>query len=83
MSSADRAADHPSEQPSAGTGGGDPRHRQTTFGQDQEHRRRSFAIEDERWTRGRQLRDWLLLGGMILGYLTWAMIIYALEPGIR
>lgn len=39
--------------------------------------------EDERWNRSAQARDWLLLLMMMVIYLTWAGIIYFLEPGIR
>lgn len=39
--------------------------------------------EDERWNTKAQVRDWLVLLLMIAVYLTWAGIIYFLEPGIR
>jgi hypothetical protein len=39
--------------------------------------------EDDRWSRAAQTRDWLILLLMIAVYLSWAGIIYFLEPGIR
>lgn len=57
--------------------------RQTTYGEDSRHRAESFAIEDERWTRGAQLRDWGRLALMIGVFLLWTLLIYWLEPGLR
>jgi hypothetical protein len=42
-----------------------------------------LSREDDRWSRGAQVRDWLVLLLMIAVYLTWAGIVYFLEPGIR
>jgi hypothetical protein len=38
---------------------------------------------DDRWSTKAQTRDWLLLLLMIAVYLSWAGVIYFLEPGIR
>lgn len=43
----------------------------------------TYEREDERYSFRSQLRDWVILGIMIVIYLTWAGIIYFLEPGIR
>lgn len=64
--------------------GDDPsRHRTPSFGHDERHRRRSFELEDARWTRAAQLRDWLRLGVMMLLFLAWTMVVYFFEPGLR
>lgn len=46
-----------------------------------EHPETHFEREDVRW--GSHLRDWGYLLVMMLIYLAWTIIIYALEPGIR
>jgi hypothetical protein len=42
-----------------------------------------YQRDDERWSAGRQIKDWGILIVMILIYLTWTGLIYLLEPGIR
>lgn len=42
-----------------------------------------FRREDDRWSLGNQLRDWLILLVMIIVYLVWTGIVYFFEPGIR
>ena len=42
-----------------------------------------FEREDDRWRWQNQIRDWLILGAMILIYLVWAGVVYFFEPGIR
>ncbi len=46
-----------------------------------DERRSSFKIEDERWKS--QLKDWLVLGLMILISLGYHILIFALQPGLR
>ncbi len=58
-------------------------HRHTTFALSEQDRRASFQIEDERWQRGRQLRDWGILAAMILIYLSVSFLIFIFEPGLR
>jgi hypothetical protein len=50
---------------------------------DEETRRASFAIEDKRWARKEQLFDWLILGVMIVLSLSYHLIIFAVQPGLR
>ena len=57
--------------------------RQYTYSISEEDRQKSFDIEDERWTRGKQARDWMKLGLMILIYWAWCLIVFLLEPGLR
>ena len=45
--------------------------------------RASFQQEDARWTRRNQLRDWLILGGLIALSLGYHLAIFALQPGLR
>ncbi len=42
-----------------------------------------FAQEDERWTMRHQLRDWMWLGLMIIGFCAWTLLVFFLEPGLR
>lgn len=42
-----------------------------------------FSRDDDRWRWQNQLRDWLILLGMIAIYLIWTGVVYFLEPGIR
>jgi hypothetical protein len=42
-----------------------------------------FEREDDRWRWQNQLRDWIILGVMILIYLAWTGVVYFFEPGIR
>ncbi len=58
-------------------------HRHTTFAMSRADRRASFQIEDERWQRGRQLKDWGILAAMILIYLAVSFLIFIFEPGLR
>lgn len=46
-----------------------------------DQRRTSFDVEDERWRS--PWRDWLLLAGMIALSLTYHLVIFALQPGLR
>lgn len=43
----------------------------------------SAEMEDERWSAGAQLRDWLKLLVMILITLAWCLTVFYLEPGLR
>lgn len=61
----------------------EPQHRHTTYAQSPKDRRASFQMEDERWQRSRQLRDWAILAAMILIYLGVSFLIYFFEPGLR
>jgi hypothetical protein len=58
-------------------------HRHTTYALSAEHRRKSFEIEDERWERGRQVRDWVILLVILAINLSWMLLVYLLEPGLR
>lgn len=42
-----------------------------------------FGREDDRWRWQNQVRDWIILGVMILIYLVWTGVVYLFEPGIR
>jgi hypothetical protein len=44
---------------------------------------RSFSMEDKRWEKGAQVKDWLILGGMIAVSLAYHLAIFALQPGLR
>ena len=61
--------------------GGQQRH--TSYALSEEKRRKSFEIEDERWTRGQQLRDWVLLLIIALLNVGWMWLVYLVEPGLR
>ncbi len=50
---------------------------------DQELATTHFQREDDRWRWRNQLRDWIILGVMILIYLAWTGVVYFFEPGIR
>lgn len=43
----------------------------------------SFEIEDERWSRENQIKDWLILAGMIALAVTVHLVIFFTEPGLR
>jgi hypothetical protein len=43
----------------------------------------SFEIEDARWAARRQLIDWVWLAVMMVAATVWAIVVYALEPGLR
>ena len=57
--------------------------RQYTISISEADRQKSFQIEDERWSRSNQLRDWLILGVMVFVTLFWMILVYLLEPGLR
>lgn len=57
--------------------------RHYTFSITEEDRKRSFDIEDRRWARGQQLRDWLILALLIAISLGYHLLVYFLEPGLR
>lgn len=48
-----------------------------------EDRDSSFELEDKRWARSEQIKDWLKLGLMVLVYLAWTFLVYWREPGLR
>lgn len=50
---------------------------------DQELATTHYGREDDRWRWQNQVRDWLILGAMILIYLVWSGVVYFFEPGIR
>ena len=50
---------------------------------DQELATTHFQREDDRWRWRNQLRDWIILGVMILIYLAWTGVVFFFEPGIR
>ena len=39
--------------------------------------------EDVRHTRGAMIRAWIVLAVIAAFYLTWTLIVYFLEPGLR
>jgi hypothetical protein len=45
--------------------------------------RRSYEAEDRRWSRGHQLRDWIVLLALVLVTVAWGGIVFLLEPGLR
>lgn len=57
--------------------------RQYTLSISEEDRQRSFELEDKRWARNKQIRDWLILIGLILIMWAWQLIVYFSEPGLR
>lgn len=62
---------------------GASRQRRTTFSQNSRYRRESFEIEDRRWSRPRQVRDWLRLLLLIGVSVGWMLLDYLREPGLR
>jgi hypothetical protein len=38
---------------------------------------------DVRHGRASVIRAWVILGLLVLGYLTWTLIVYFFEPGLR
>lgn len=58
-------------------------HRQYNVSISEEDRNRSFEIEDERWRIQNQLRDWMILGVMVLLTLGWNLFVYFMEAGLR
>ena len=63
--------------------GDQERERRYTLSISDEDRRRAFEIEDERWARDKQLRDWLKLLLLIVISLAYHLLIFFLEPGLR
>jgi len=59
------------------------RERQYTLSISEEARRRSFEIEDERWARDKQVKDWLKLGLMVAITLLWNLLVFFLQPGLK
>lgn len=57
--------------------------RQYTYSISEEDRQKSFEIEDERWSKENQRRDWMKLGLMILINWAWCLLVFLLEPGLR
>ncbi len=57
--------------------------RQPTFWYNEKDREESFRIEDARWSRNDQIKDWLKLLAMVVGTIIWTLIVYFLEPGLR
>lgn len=45
-------------------------------------RRRSFEEEDRRWSTGHQVRDWLVLVGLMAISVAWMLALALLEPGL-
>jgi hypothetical protein len=48
-----------------------------------EQRQRAFEIEDARWSRDNQIKDWLKLLAIIIITDVWCLIVYFLTPGLR
>jgi hypothetical protein len=48
-----------------------------------EQLRHSYETEDQRWSRGHQVRDWIFFGLLCLVNLAWMAAVYFLEPGLR
>ncbi len=57
--------------------------RQPTFWYNEKDREASFQIEDARWAKGEQIKDWLKLLLMVVMTIIWTLIVYLLEPGLR
>jgi hypothetical protein len=39
--------------------------------------------EDVRWSRRAVIRAWIILALMVVGSLTWTLLVYFVEPGLR
>lgn len=74
-----------SREPRGGAGGGHhgPGERHYTLSISDKDRQTSFDIEDKRWERGEQIKDWLKLAGMVAIVLLYHLVVYFLEPGLR
>ncbi len=86
-----------SGQPNAQTGrpgvpsraGGEPseeereQFRQPNFWYNEKDRETSFRMEDKRWAKNEQVKDWLKLLLLVLLTLAWHLTVYFLEPGLR
>ncbi len=57
--------------------------RQPNFWYNEKDREESFKIEDARWARSEQIKDWLKLLVMVIATIVWGLIIYFIEPGLR
>ena len=81
--------DQNSETPENSQGEGEQKHfadegvRSYTESISDEDRESSFEIEDPRWARSEQIKDWLKLGLMVIIYLAWTLLVYWREPGLR
>ncbi len=57
--------------------------RQPNFWYNEKDRETSFAMEDKRWRKSEQIKDWLKLLILVLFTLAWHLTVYFLEPGMR
>ncbi len=57
--------------------------RQPTFWYNEKDRETSFKMEDARWARSEQVKDWLKLLVLVILTLAWHLAVYFLEPGLR
>ncbi len=57
--------------------------RQPTFWYNEADRKASFEMEDKRWSRNEQLKDWIKLLVLVIVTLAWHLTVYFLEPGLR
>ncbi len=57
--------------------------RQPTFWHNEKDRETSIRMEDKRWARNEQIKDWLKLLVLVLLTLAWHLTVYFLEPGLR
>ena len=48
-----------------------------------EDRQKSFEVEDRRWEKNQQIRDWTILIVAILFWIGFQLSFYFLVPGIR
>ncbi len=73
--------------PTAPTGGPSEEEReqfrQPNFWYNEKDRETSFHMEDKRWARNEQIKDWLKLLILVLLTLAWHLTVYFLEPGLR
>lgn len=57
--------------------------RQPNFWRNEKDRETSFRMEDKRWARSEQIKDWLKLLILVILTLAWHLTVYFLEPGMR
>lgn len=57
--------------------------RRYTLSISEDARQHSFEMEDEEWSRENQIKDWLKLLLLIVISLTYHLLIFLLEPGLR
>ncbi len=57
--------------------------RQPTFWYNEKDRETSFHMEDRRWAKNEQVKDWLKLLLLVVLTLAWHLTVYFLEPGLR